>query len=208
MKELKFKQLVAYATAFVSFVLPKIPIVKEIILFGSAARGEAEKESDIYLFFDVDNKKDETEIRKIIEEELKKFYKSKIAEIWFLKGIKNPISIKTGKLDEWKLKRSIISGGISLYSDYKEIPKNMKAFVFFNVEPVKDIAKRNRLIRILFGRKEKNYSTNGILEEINGKRLSASSFIIPKQFTERILNLLKKERVNYRFFEFWTDSII
>ena len=78
MKELKYKEQVAYASAFVAFVLPKIDI-NEIILFGSVAREEASKESDIDLFFNVKTKEDET--KKIINEELKKFYKSKIAEV-------------------------------------------------------------------------------------------------------------------------------
>ena len=163
MKELNHKEIIAYAGAFVSFVLPKID-VNEIILFGSAARGEAGKESDIDLFFDVD--KNEEDIKEKIKEELKKFYKSKAAEVWFLKGIRNHISVDVGKLKEWKLKRSIISDGISLYGKYKEIPGDIKSFVFFQIEPIKDIAKRNKVIRGLFGRKEKNYANDGILKEV------------------------------------------
>lgn len=204
MKELKSKELIAYAGAFASFVLPKIN-VNEIILFGSAARGEAGKESDIDLFFDVD--KDEEEIKRIAKNELKKFYKSKIAEIWFLKGIKNPINVHVGKLNEWKLKRSIISDGISLYGKYKEIPGNIKSFVFFQVEPIKNIAKRNKVIRGLFGRKEKNYSIDGILKELSGKKLSSSSFIVPKEHSNNVIAFLGKEKARYRFFELWSDQI-
>jgi predicted nucleotidyltransferase len=208
MKELKFKQeLIAYASGFVSFLLPKVERIKEIILFGSAARGEAEKESDIDLFFDIEKKEDEEKIKKLIKEELKKFYKSKIAETWFLKGIKNLINVNVGVLEEWKLKRSIISEGISLYGKYKEIPKNLKSFVFFNIEPIKNITKRNRIIREVFGRKEKNYFKKGILEEFNSKKLSASSFIVHKEYADKILELLGKEKIDYRFFEFWTDNI-
>ena len=78
MKKLKSKEIEAYAAAFVSFILPKIQ-VREIILFGSAARNEAEKESDIDLFFDVD--KDEEKIKEIIKGELRKFYKSRVIKI-------------------------------------------------------------------------------------------------------------------------------
>lgn len=208
MKELKYnKELIAYASAFVSFLLPKIENVREIILFGSAARGEADKESDIDLFFDEEKKEDEEKIKEAIKEELKKFYKSRIAETWFLRGIKNPISINVGKLEEWKLKRSIISDGITLYGRYKELPKNIKPFAFFNIEPIKNIAKRNKIIRELFGRREKKYSKKGILEEVNGKKLSVSSFIVPKEQADRILDLLGKEKVNYGFFELWSDEI-
>jgi len=77
MKMLKSKDLIAYASSFVSFILSKIK-AKEIILFGSAARGEAGKESDIDLFVNVEN--NEKEIKKTINKEINKFYKSKIAD--------------------------------------------------------------------------------------------------------------------------------
>jgi len=56
MKTLNSKELIAYATAFVSFVLPKIE-TDEIILFGSVARKEATEKSDIDLAVEtLDNK--------------------------------------------------------------------------------------------------------------------------------------------------------
>jgi len=140
--------------------------------------------------------------------ELNRFYKSKSAEFWILKGIKNPINFNVGILEEWKLKRSIISDGITLYSKYKETPKNLKDFVFFNFEPIKNITKRNFIIRKLFGRKEKNFSTKGIVEMASGKRLSTTSFIVPKEKANELIKFLGKEKINYKFFELWTDQII
>jgi len=210
MKNLKFKykkELLAYATAFASFVIPKLFNVKAIILFGSVARGEADKKSDIDLFFDLENKEDEVGIKKILENELNKFYKSKIAENWLLKGIKNEIKIHAGKLEEWKLKRSIISDGIFLYGKYREEPENLKSFVFFNIKPIKNITKRNRVIRKLFGRKEKKYFSDGVVNKVKGKKLSASSFIVPLEYTNEIIRLLNEEKIDYSFFEFWSDQI-
>jgi len=201
------KELIAYALAFVSFIFPKIENIKEIILFGSVARGEAGKDSDIDLFFDLENEKHEEEIKKSIEIGLKKFYKSKIAETSQAKGINNPIKANIGDLSKWKLKRSIISNGITLYSKYKEIPENLKGYAIFNIAPIKNIAKRNQIIRKLFGRKEKGYNAKGIIEELNGKKLSPTSFIIPLEHSKEILEILGKEKINYSFFEFWTDKI-
>jgi predicted nucleotidyltransferase len=207
MKESKYKpELIAYASAFVSFIFPKIEDIKEIILFGSTARGEADKESDIDLFFYTE-KKHEEKIKAVIKEELKKFYKSKIAQIWALKGINNLISANVGELEEWELKRSIISDGILLYSKYKEVPEKMGDFIFFNIVPIKNIAKRNKITREIFGRKEKVYSKKGILEEYNGKKISPTSFIIQKTNASKIIDLLGKEKIDYTFFEFWTDEI-
>ena len=207
MKNLRSKELIAYASAFASFIIPKINNIDEIILFGSVARDEANEKSDIDLFFNLEKGFDEEKIKKILNEELNKFYKSKIAETWFLRGIKNEISIKIGVLDEWKLKRSIISEGICLYGKYKEIPKNMISFVFFNITPIKNIAKRNRIIREIFGRNEEKYSKQGLLISLNGKKISPSAFIIPKNNANTIINFFNKEKINYRFFELWSDEI-
>ncbi|MEK6878092.1 MAG: nucleotidyltransferase domain-containing protein [Nanoarchaeota archaeon] len=203
MKNLNFKELAAYASAFVSFVLPKVD-VEEIILFGSVARGEAGKESDIDLFF---NTKNESKAEKIVEYELNKFYKSKIAEIFLLKGIKNKISVKIGKLDEWKLRRSIITDGIVLYGKYKEIPEKTRGFVLFNLKPVKNIAKRNKIIRLLFGRKEKGYEKRGLVDKFSGKKVSPASFIIPIEKEAEILKIINSEKIDFNFFEFWSDQV-
>ena len=52
------RELVAYALDFTSFLLDRLPertiqSIKSIILFGSVARGTADKDSDIDLFIDV-----------------------------------------------------------------------------------------------------------------------------------------------------------
>lgn len=200
-----YKELIAFASAFVAFVLPKLENIKEIILFGSVVRWEADKSSDIDLFFNIENKRDEEAIKRTIKKELSRFYVSKMAETFLFKGIRSKIKVNIGNLEEWELKRSIISDGIVLYGKYKETPQNLKGFVLFNINPVKDIARRNKLIRKLFGRKEKNYSTKGVLENINGKKLSPSSFYVPLENTNQIIKILNEEKINYIFFEFWKD---
>ena len=202
MKNFNYKELIAYASAFASFVLPKVNI-DEIILFGSVARNEADEKSDIDLFFNL--KKDEDKTKEMLKKELERFYKSKINEIWRLKGIKNEIKFEAGNLDKWKLKRSIISDGIVLFGKYKEIPKNMNSFVQFTLKPIKSITKRNRIIRKLFGRKEKKYSAKGMIDMLNGKKISVASFIVPIEKTNEIIKIMNKEKIDYSFFEFWSD---
>ncbi len=202
MKEHHYKELIAYASAFVSFVLPKAE-VNEIILFGSAARGEASKESDVDIFFNTT--KNEKSVKKKALEGLDKFYKSKVYETFSLRGISNPIHIEAGNLNEWKLKRSLISDGIVLFGKYKESPKNLKPFVYININPVKNIAKRNKVIRKIFGRKEEKYSQKGLISHSQGKKLSPTSFMIPKENSKDILEFLQSEKLDFKFFEFWAD---
>ncbi len=207
MKYLNFKDLISYSEAFISFIFPKLDGINEIILFGSVARGESDKNSDIDLFFNIENRNNEDRIKNIINIELNKFYKSKIAEVFLLRGIKNEIKANVGLLEEWKLKRSIISEGIILYSRYKEIPKNLKGNYLFIIEPIKNITKRNKVIRELFGRNEKKYLKTGLIEKFNGKRLSPTTFIVPKEFSNEIIKFLGKEKISNKLIEFYTDEI-
>ena len=204
MKTFNYNGLIAYASSFVSFVLPKIE-VDEIILFGSVARKEATEKSDIDLFFNT--KKNEKETKKTIKKELEKFYKSKFHEIWSIKENTLPINIESGNLDKWELKRSIISDGIVLYGKYKELPKNTKQFSYFNIKPIKNISKRNKIIRKLFGRNEKTYSSESLVKSLQGKILSPSSFIIPKDKTNEVYQILVKEKIDFISFSLQTDEI-
>ena len=204
MKDLNYKELIAYASAFVSFILPKIEADK-IILFGSLARKEATEKSDIDLFFDVEGNEEKT--KQTIKQELNKFYKTKIYEIFQQKGPVLPINIEVGNLDKWKLKRSVIGNSIVLYGKYESIPEKTKSFTYFSIKPIENIAKRNKIIRKIFGRKEKTYSTESLVSSSGGKKLTPLSFIIPQEKSQKIIKFLQSEKIDFSFFTFWTDEI-
>lgn len=205
---MKKSDLVAYAQTFVSFAISKIDYpIKEVILFGSAARGEATAESDIDLFISIQNEKDVKKIENEIKKIENKFYKSQQYEQWRLKGIKNPFAVKIGFLEKWALKRSLISDGVVLYGKYREIPQS-QAFILISFEPIKNIAQRNRIIRAFFGRKEKKVNIKeGLIHDFKGKLLSPTVFIVPAQFADEFLNILKKEKIDFKLFEIWSDQI-
>ena len=121
------KEIIAYVYDFLSMVFEDEvkEKIKEVILFGSVAKGTFDKKSDIDLFFNIKEKKDEKEI----EEKLKSILKSfevKSEKTWALKNIKLPISFIAGNLEDktWKnIKEEIISSGILLYGEYKENPE-------------------------------------------------------------------------------------
>lgn len=198
----------AYASAFVSFLLEDLSSldINEVILFGSAAREETDKESDIDIFIDIINEKREKAVEAEVKNSLRRFYKSQIYEQWKLKGVKRDIQAHVGVLDKWALKRSIISNGITLYGRYKELPKGgLEQYTLFVFEPIADVTKRNRVIRMLFGRKEEGYIKEGLLEESAGKQLSQRCFYIPSKAAGEIIKFLNKENVDYRLFELWSD---
>src|SRR3989344_7366564 len=87
-------ELISYAMDSASYLIGKFDKIDRIILHGSIARGDFDEESDIDLFID-SNEKNVKKINKILED----YYKTNKFKEWKLKGIENPISIITGKLD-------------------------------------------------------------------------------------------------------------
>ena len=195
--------LKAYASYFVSYLLcnlENIEDVQRIILFGSVARDEGTKESDVDLFIEVKKKtkKIENEIKRMIEG----FYKSREASLFKLKGIDNEISIKIGELKEWKdLHKSIASTGIVLYGNYEisELPFGVKNYIIVFWE---EIGKnRGAFLNKLYGFKVKDKRYEGLLEKYNGNKLGKSCIILPINYKREIFKLLEKYKVQAKVME-------
>lgn len=197
-------KLLAYTLDFISFLLEHIKIeeIKNIILFGSVARNEYDKESDIDIFIDVSNS--EKYYKDIIPKIEDRFFKSyRFQNYWRLKEIKQPFNIIIGKLDQWKeLKNSIISNGIVLYSKFKEIPENIKYNVLFSFEKIKPESKRVTLHKKLFGYKKNNKIYEGILKKYNGIKIGGGSIIVPLEHQNIFHSLFKKLSINVKIIEF------
>ncbi|MBU0459339.1 MAG: nucleotidyltransferase domain-containing protein [Nanoarchaeota archaeon] len=203
---MKKNELIAYAESFTSFVIEKLKTnIKEIILFGSVARGDFSQSSDIDLFFNVQNKNDITKCKTELKNLERKFYKSKIFIQWKQKGITNIIKPKIGILEQWGLKRSIISDGLVLYGKYKSDLKG-EGYLLIVLGIIKDVTKRNKITRTLFGRSENNYSTKGLISEVGGKKLAPTILIIPLQFSDKIITFLQKEKISFQLYELWSDQ--
>jgi len=202
-KKLNRDTLISYALSFLSFAFRRpeirdIPINK-VILFGSIARGDFSDESDVDIFIDVE-KQNEPNARKKFEYWLGKFRESKDHEVWELRKLKNEIKINVGKLDEWDLKESVLKEGVMLYGRPSFA---MEKYFLVTFKPVKCIAKRNKVIRKLFGRNEKNYEDEGIVGSSKGEKLSPRVFIIPERSLNVTLELFSKENIDYSLKEIW-----
>lgn len=201
--------LVSYAMSFASFLIDSKlgKDINKIILFGSVARGDYNEDSDIDLFIDTEEKM-ENEIEKI----LSLFSSSRIHEIWSLKGIKNEISIKVGKLEEWKLRREVISSGILLYGKYSKLPENVTYYMMIRLVDInrKKTSQQIKIWRKLYGYKQKIgkkiYISKGLVEKANGTKIGKAIFIIPMEKRRNILDFLNKNRVSYKVHELWSDT--
>lgn len=205
----KMGRLMAFTYDFISFLMEKIDIasIDSIILFGSLARNEATKDSDIDLFIDTRDNALEGEIEKLNEQ----FYASKrYKEYWELLGVENKINCMVGKLDEWKLKRSIISEGKVLYGKF--IAKiEGKPFTLFIVEVKGKSSVKLHLWRNLYGYHQKIgkkvYFKKGLVIENNGKKLAPGIFVVPLPAAQNAISFLRKNRVKHKLIELWTDML-
>ncbi len=189
--------LIAYAIDFTSFLVQKsknMGRIRNIILFGSVSRFEADKNSDIDLFIDVVN--NEEEIEQESHKILKGFYSSvKFMNYWGLLHIKNKFKLSFGDINKWELKNSIISNGITLYGKYRSLPAKGKHAVLFSFENIQPNPKRVMLNKKIFGYSHSGKRYKGLLEEYGGTRLSKGTVLVPVEHTIIFMKVFRDFRI-------------
>lgn len=191
----------AYASYFTSYVLMNIKEkenIISIILFGSVAKGDATKESDVDIFIEVkkETKTFEVEINKLLEN----FYKSREALLFKTKSIDNKINIIAGKLTNWpELKNSIDSTGIILYGNYSPSGVSGKKNIIIFWDKIGK--NRGAFLNKMYGVKIKEKKYSGLLEASGGKKLGKSCIIIPVENKLDILKALKDYEVSAKLLE-------
>jgi len=198
-----YYDLAAYAGDFASFLIQNLKgdarQIKSIILFGSVARGEAGKDSDIDLFIDVTEEKVEKSVLKIRDNF---FHSIKSNKYWALFGIKNEIHCTVGKLEQWKeLAGSLVANGILLYGKYQGTSAG-KQYYLFTIVPTSKKSKNVSVWRKLYGYKQivgkKTYLKKGLLEELGGQRFAKSVFVVPAEHLGEMKAFLQKSRFRYQ----------
>ena len=206
-------KLIAFAEDFVSFLLQNLrnkgDKIKQIILFGSVARGDEGKESDIDLFIDTEDAALEPAVRQISEQ----FYQSiKLKKYWQLFGVKREINCSVGKIEEWgDLERSLIVDGIILFGRC-QWPVFIKLFCLFWVIFCWSWSKSLSVWWVLYGYKQKvkkkKYIKVGMIRECGGEKLGKGIFIVPAERTSKIILFLKKKKFSYKMMPFWQEETI
>ena len=193
-----------YASTFASFLMrklgDKIKDIDRVILYGSVAKGNAMKTSDVDIF--IDTKKD---LKKEVSDIIDEFYKSREALLFKARGIENEINVKTGELKNWKdLHRSITSTGITLWGRYeeREKPIGSKHKIIFYWDKID--RNRGAFLNKIYGFKSGEKRYPGLLEKINGMKIGKSNIIIPIEYKEEIIRLLKKYGVHSKAIEVFT----
>src|SRR3989344_1579978 len=122
------------------------------------------------------------------------YKKTEEYEKFILDGVKNELSIKSGKLEDWKdLKTSIISGGITLYGSYNGFPDKLthKLLFLLNLKGISRAVKI-KIWRNLYGYNQKVgkklYVTKGKVE----KKIGRGAFLVPIKDSQEMVNYLRK----------------
>ena len=174
--------------------------IRNVILFGSFARGNQRKDSDIDIFIDIE-RKDKNYVEEIIRESINEF-ELKSERTWRLKGITNPIVpiIDDLETEQWQeLKNEISHYGIFLYGKYKEKSEN-KVIIKYNINKLKQKDKM-KIIRELFGykikQKKKIYEKKGLIEKIKAEKID-SGILADKENYKEVIDVLKTKKVSYK----------
>lgn len=194
-------KLVSYAMDFASFLVQKTKNtanINNIILFGSVARGDEEKTSDIDLFIEVIH--EGAGIEKEIKECLDSFLCSaKYKNYWKLLGIVNEIRLVIGRLDKWpELKASIIANGLLLYGKFMPEIKEGRHLVFFIWENVKPNSRRVLLNKKIFGYVQKKKIYKGLLQQVNGEKLGKGCVVVPLEHSSFFLKVFREYKVDVK----------
>ena len=189
-------ELISYAADFVSYFiqnLKEMDRVKSIIFFGSAARNEAGKKSDVDIFIDVfEEGKVEKEAVRIRD---KFFYSVKFKKYWKLFGIKNEISLVVGKLEKWKLRDSMLGSSIILYQKYSPLLEKGKNFTILSWGNIKPNSKRVMLNKKVYGYLHYGKRYKGILDIYGGKKIGANVILVPTESLNQFLEIFKRFKI-------------
>ncbi len=199
---MKNYRLHALASAFAAYLMDQAgESIKGIYLFGSVARRESTKESDIDIF--VDSIKNHNIIRKTAEA----FESTTLAKIFRATGIKNTIRALVGNINNEEfsdVRLSLEADGIVLYG--KNIPaekKGRQPFLLIWFGTPRQQRKKVAFLREIYGRKEKDKTYVGMLQKLGGFKVSPNTILIPIRNKATLLNELNKAKVRYTVKNVW-----
>ncbi len=210
---MKVNNIISYIYDFVSQILENESLfdnIKRIILFGSTARGDYTKKSDIDLFLDIKDLRKSEEIKEIIKKEINKF-ETRAEKSWFLRGINLPIKVIVGDISQKKwdeLREEILSYSKIVYGKFEQLPEKLEHKILVSYD-IKNLEQKHKMafLRGLYGytikKGKKLYSQEGLINEISGERLNMCVVSINSEDFATLKELLKEYKVEYKLKDVW-----
>ena len=174
--------------------------IKMIVLYGSFARGEESSRSDIDLLILTSRKNSYDEIQnKIIELE------SKIQ-----RTIQPTIRTKDElqKTDTGLLQNIFKEGKVLYLKEPTEIPSALlleqKPYIIYTFQ-IKHLSQKDKVKfnRSFYEQTRGNYRYEGLLNELNGEKISPGCIIIPQVKKDHVEKFFKKYAVSFEQIEVW-----
>ena len=196
-----------YAISGVCHILEKLPEkvsekINNVILFGSVAQNTANAKSDVDLFFDVDlNKTQRKNLEKLLHKNADDFYLSNKALNYKLEGVDNKINIIVGKLDEWDLKRSIISTGIVLLGRYESSVEKSRMRQNFIISWETPRKNRGAFLNKLYGYSMGKKHYHGMSDKYGCTKVGKSALIVPSEHRLKFTSHMEKYGTGYKIIE-------
>lgn len=209
---MKKKDALPYVYDFTRILAGKIDgKAKDIILFGSVARGDFGRESDVDIFVSAPRSK-MAAVQKAIDSAQNEF-EIYVEHTWKLQGMDLPIKCIVGDINSprWsELKREIISSGISLYGKYKELPEELKHYFIFSFNLAR--LKSNEMVaavRKIYGystkKGEKTYKHDGLLDDVGGEKMNPGVIMVPADSYKKVYDFFRASKISFRIREIWTE---
>lgn len=168
------------------------------MLFGSSARGDTNRESDVDLLIDTPEPGPlEPEVRKQVSE----FERSvKVTRYWQLLGVRPVISVQVERLENWTaLHLGLLKDGRVLYGPFTELtPKGGATVALLSWKDVPSLSVRTNLYRTLSGYVSRGQRYPGLLERHQGQRIAKGAILVPLSSLDVFKKGFQRLRVAYR----------
>ena len=206
--------IVAYVYDFLSVCIELKGMaekVENIILFGSVARGDFDKESDVDIFIDIAHLDEKKQVEELVSKAIV-IFEAKARKTWNLRKIELPVKPIVGKLAEEKwsdIKYEIDSSGIFLFGRYRELPEKLQpyALISYSLRTLKQ-SKKMQFLRKMYGYKTKKgkkiYEGKGIVAEIGCRKMTTNQIMIKTENAKKVLEIIKDFKIPYSLKEIWT----
>ena len=177
--------------------------VRNVMLFGSAARFAASEESDVDIFVDVRGEKSfQLALRAKLNKIAEQFYLTSAALEFKSRGIGNELSIKVGKLEEWEeIAQSMASHGIVFYGKYTAKPPGTRAYTILSWETKGKF--KGALLNKIYGYKANKKRYPGMLGKFGGTKIGKATVMVPAESRDIFIDALEKYKVNYSRHDIW-----